>query len=500
MNTKYISGLFGKWFRVAGLLLLAAEMGGCVAEYPEMDGRPAGNTEETTFTVSVPGMKTPSTRALSAAKEKEVSEIDVVIFKNGAIAEYHRVASGDISDAVEGGYLFKVRGVENAENMTVSVIANASVEVSAALTAVTVDGSYAGAAKKDFLSALQVSNAMKWNTSAGNYWKIPMYGEADVTENIYNSPTPTVRLTRMLAKVDVVNGVAPSGTPAEGDFELTAVHVVNYNARGLVAPKWEMTTGVPVPDATGANLPEGFDPDTRVWKEGNELTYLLNPGQTSLKNEIYLFESAALSSDLAAPAGTRLVFEGRYTSGGVTKSYYYPADFTAPHDGQTGKTDYMPVLRNNRYLFMITEAAGRGYDRLGDAVASFGVMSNLKISLIVVDETDIRHMVWNGEYFLGVSRKEVRMDADGGQGWVLRVSTNVADGWQATIEDPDTNSWLRFADGARTASGSPAEKQLLLYVPEFTSATGGQATRTADIILTAGRLDMTLTVTQTTGY
>jgi hypothetical protein len=469
-----------------GILLLAVGMAGCVTEHIDIDSpQPAKNGKEVTFTVSVPGMKTPSIRALDASKEKEVSEIDVVIFRNqdNTLVEYHRIAFGDISN-VAGNYLFKARGVESSENITFVVVANASLEVSAALTAVTANGSYVGAAKKDFLQALQVSNGTKWNTSMGNYWKIPMYGEAVVQGNIHSVSIPIVKLTRMLAKVDVVNA-------ANGNFTLTAVHVVNYNTKGFVAPTWD-ETGDPATDVVTANLPA--NPATKNWEEGNELTYALSQGQSSLENEIYLFESNALSNNPTTPDGMRLVFEGTYTSGGVTKSYYYPADFTAPYNVSTGKTNYMPVLRNNRYLFTITAATGRGYDKLNDAVAAFGVMSNLKVTLIVVDETGIMHMVWNGEHFLGVSRKNITVTANGEQGKVLSISTNIADGWKAEIENPGTNNWLRFAGDATTASGSPKEKQLTLNI----NSNAG-ASRTANILLTAGRLSVTLTVTQEAG-
>jgi hypothetical protein len=100
-------------------------------------------------------------------------------------------------------------------------------------------------------------------------------------------------------------------------------------------------------------------------------------------------------------------------------------------------------------------------------------------------------MAWNGEHFLGVSQKNITVAANGEQGKVLSISTNIADGWKAEIENPGTNDWLRFANNATTASGSPANKQLTL---DISSNTG--ASRTANILLTAGRLSMTLIVTQ----
>lgn len=97
----------------------------------------------------------------------------------------------------------------------------------------------------------------------------------------------------------------------------------------------------------------------------------------------------------------RLVFEGDYyTSATEHGHYFYPVDFNE-EDGKT----YIPLLRNNRYYFTIKEVTGQGHDKLGEAVATMGVVSNLKTSLLVVDESGIRNIVWNGEYFWASKRK-----------------------------------------------------------------------------------------------
>lgn len=477
--------------------LFAACLAGCVVDHST--GRETVAGTDAAFGITVPGMATPHTRALDAGKEKELSEVDVVIFSNtdNTLLEHHRATAAAISPGTGGNdYLLKIGGIENTENITAAVIANASAEVNGALEAVKSGGTYAGAAKADFLLALRVNSSAKWSTSATGYWTIPMYGEASVAGSIYNGTMPTVSLTRMLAKVDVVNNVAPADplSPADGEFRLTAVHVVNYNTAGVIAPVWNAVTGeLETPPATAANLPAGFDPGKKAWEDGNELSYILGTEQTSLTDEIYLFESDALSGNTppTAPDGLRLVLEGYYTSGGVTKSYYYPADFTYPRQG--GATEYMPVLRNNRYTFTITEACGRGYDRLGEAAAAFGVMSNLKTSLLVLDESGIKHMVWNGEHFLGVSEKEFSIPPAGQQDIELRLSTNYLSGWKAEVEDAVNNAWLTFGGGNTTASGQVSDKTLTFNV----AATADPwAFNPGSILLTAGRLELCVDVTQ----
>ena len=74
------------------LLLLTVGLNGCVKE-PVIHNLTPGNGFTAAFTITVPGMKTPSTRALDATKEQKVSEVDVVIFENSThtLVEYHRV-------------------------------------------------------------------------------------------------------------------------------------------------------------------------------------------------------------------------------------------------------------------------------------------------------------------------------------------------------------------------------------------------------------------------
>lgn len=459
------------------LFVLLAVLGGCVFDNTEtITDKPETGGEEVIFTLSVPGLKTPKmpdTRALDAVKEKEVTDVDMFVFDNttNTIAEHYRVASDDISEASDDSdYRFKVESIESSENITIAVIANAPAEVTTALNAVKTGGSYIGALKEDFLLALKVTTSSKWNTSESGYRRIPMYGEAVVTGNIYEIATPTVNLTRMLAKVDVMNNAT--------SFELTAVHVVNYNTAGLVAPN---------PDATEPNLPSGFNPGTRIWSDGNELTYSPAVGATSVIDDIYIFEAIALSDNPTSPTGLRLVFEGYYTSEGTTVKYYYPVDFTAPRS--EGATNYMPVLRNNYYLFTITEALGRGYDRIGDAVAATGVISNLKTSIIVVDMSGINNIVYDGQYYMGTETRSLNIRSNLSSRVEFRVSSDYPGPWSATVIDAEARSWLTLEQSSGTNINGTG---LVINVTPVASAMSGR------VVFTAGRLCDTLTVNRLT--
>lgn len=487
MNNRFIKRTL---FVLPALLLLLA---GCETE--DEDGRSLGADPAVGLAVriSVPEMRTPVSRALDAAKEKEVDEVNMLIFSSAdnTLLEHYHITGGAIAPA--GGvndYTISLGSVENPSGVTIAVIANAGVETARALAAVSGAGNWKGAAKADFLEALQFGSALRWQTSASDYWTIPMYGEAVVSSSttIYDG-VPTVALTRMLAKVDVANNVAPDETPSPGTFELTAVHIVNYNIVGFIAPTWN-TDGVisGAPSAT-PNLP--VDPGTQTWASGKQLTYTLGSGATGLTNEIYVFEAAAMAEDVSAPTGLRLVLEGNYTDADGTGHYYYPADFTTP------AAKFMPVLRNNRYLFTIVEASGRGYDRLSEAVLAFGVVSNLRTSLMVVDESGIKDIVWNGEYFLGTGDPAIISGEEGSTG-SIPVTTNYEGGWQidtrvgggtGIVYSGSGSGWLTLEkDGTSDA--------LSANITITATENQGSGERTAIIHLKAGRLTHSVAVRQ----
>ena len=169
--------MIGRLLTHTGRLVCAATMfltGGfcsCIAEHePVME---KGSGREAVFTLIVPGMEVPSTRALDSVKEQEVAEIDIVIFNGTAptLAEYHRIAAIDFKPATGGdGWQCRIHNIETSTNITVAVIANASLEVSEALAAVTQNGTYLGADKAGFLDALEVAVGTKWNTTGAGYW------------------------------------------------------------------------------------------------------------------------------------------------------------------------------------------------------------------------------------------------------------------------------------------------------------------------------------------
>ena len=120
-----------------------------------------------------------------------------------------------------------------------------------------------------------------------------------------------------------------------------------------------------------------------------------------------------------------------------------------------------------------------------------GVMSNLKTSLLVVDESGIRNIVWNGEYFLGIEKEEVTLDAAANSTVSINCLTNYAAGWLVDrIEWGSTGSdWL----SAVPASIGNSNSDLVL---KANTANSGASDRVATVHLKAGRLTHKIIVTQ----
>ena len=179
---------------------------------------------------------------------------------------------------------------------------------------------------------------------------------------------------------------------------------------------------------------------------------------------------------------------------------YYRVDFT-----QTGKTgedvEYLPLLRNHKYIISITEVSGPGYDDKQKALESYTVMSNLKMRLITYDRDKIKDVVYDGQYMLGVSESDVQLTQYQIDKYVIDVFTDVPSGWKATVASD--GDWLKFNVGGNadadvlTVTGvGNDDTSFALRIPYWYHGVTGDS-RTATITLQAGRLTHAITVTQT---
>lgn len=430
------------------------------------------------FTAEIPGINTPATRSMDGTKENEMQTIDVLVFDSSNQFVEHKQGQNITQSGTNNEIVNFEAGLSSGTGRSVVVVANARSVISGLTLS-------AGDSKVSVLQQLQYSHTAKWAADgAGTYTAIPMVGEVTGLTIASGGTVSGISLTRMLARIDVKSTTT--------DFILERIHLCNYNTNGRIAPTWDMNGTIQSGVSTAPNLPGNPGKNTTT-----PLAY--TPSSQTYEGEIYTFESASASDESGIDHTDRknatcLVVEGKYN--GTT--YFYRIDFTKEDPSITDPTrvPYMPLLRNHKYVIDIKSAAGIGYTTLTEALASYTLPSNLKTRLIYYDMSEVKDIVYNGQYFLGVSNKDIKLPRNAqtvsGSDNTLIITTDNPSGWK--IENiritAGAANWLTtdITSGTAGATGTPVK--LLM-------GSNSGAIRTAEIDLSAGRLSYTVKVTQT---
>lgn len=498
-----------------------------------------------------------NTRALTPEDENKAFALDVLVFEapNGTAEGDETfsyparvLATPTLVDANSSKYTVRLRLKTRNNPQRLVLIANYPGDI----------GNIApGTKKKDVYVAMQKAFTKKWKADGGagkqqgvDYDLIPMWGESDLqtlTSNTKvlafsdwkaNMPIAnTIYLYRSLARVDVglaftegmndsnVSGETPNKQdPKVKDFELKEVYVYRYNTKYQVPgsigsftdktitsptlPSSSVLAGVDAPliykvDQSGAlnrtiYIPENRKPETE--KTGKDRDKDLRDHATALViGGIYKGKQANL--DLSQS----------------NKITYYRADFL--EGGNTPNPDaekkYLDILRNHRYRFNITKVGGVGYDTPGEALENNDYAIFYTIS--VWDNADLTRVLTDGQYMLGVDRDHMVFGSDVAVD-IPNAITDFPGGWTATIlKDEKTGtipSWLSLdekVDGKTSTKCNVKNPKhnndyygpLPIRVKEYTKeeidankVNGKKTSRTAKILLKAGRLEWTLHVEQ----
>ena len=470
----------------------------CVRESPDIyDPETVRNI---TVEISVPGPYTPLTRSIEDGKgESAVRTVDLLVFDGKSVPELlrrHRVAN--IRQSASEPYYKIVFDVEPGileGAATVAVVANASASVDNAV-------SQGRIRKPDIMDHLGYNaesddeGTYKWNVSVPGYTPLPMYGETAVSGVTPGMTLTGIRMVRMLARIDVENKV-------EGDiFRLEEIYVVNYRAGGFVAPVWSGTTGLLLPESDekypytrnmDPMVPDDAPKSDGTYDSALKYTYTQignAPGEL-MRGEIYTFEESAYNGFHSLRAC--LVLKGKYKGA----DNYYRVDFTTDKGGSLGPDEvvYMPLYRNHKYVVTITAAEGTGYGSFEAALQASTVLSNLKTSILVVDMEGLNNIVYDGQYFMGVTSRTVDMPWGINRTYTHRVTSDYNGGWEAKVLDPAECEWLRLAGGGTTSGGTDMNNTgFEIRLTAVPAPSRGGAYPTGKIVFTAGRLCDTLTV------
>ncbi|MCL2501806.1 MAG: hypothetical protein FWE99_01585 [Bacteroidales bacterium] len=464
--------------------------GSCVIDHDIDNPNPKGGDKNVMLKVSVPhaGFQNPDTRAMGVTEENMIETLDILAFKVDGGSEtyqYWAQASKETTH-VEGAFYqsFSAMLREQRHQQRFVIITNAHAKVMELLG----QADWSNVDKEIMLSRLeiQLGSGNGWNaTGPANFTAIPMWGQSEpkVIEGA-TTTLGTISLLRMVAKIDVQVDV--DNHPAlASTFKFKSVHVYNTNTSGRIVPKPGTEYVGTDMIAKKASLP------AFVHTEAEPLVYtdFSSPGSpnVAMKGAIYLFETAAQNAGNMLEE-TCIVVGGVY--GNDTQISYYRLDFMSVNG-----SSHLDILRNHKYTFTIVTVKGRGYSTANEAFHAKSF--NMEANMLVWDEGEIRNIVFNGQYMLGVSCGRFEFNEEAHDitetDNTLKIATDYPLGWTADVwaDQAGTVSapWLTITPDAGVGGAQSDQMHLLL-------AANAGSERTAYVHIHAGVLIYKVVVTQ----
>lgn len=463
--------------RYISAILFSALFAGCITDGFETPGALDTDDLKATLTLRVTGggQSDNPTRALTAADENAIEEIDILVFRKTAAgdsdagatffyrAQTVRILDSDATDTSKKN--FQVTLQKSADYQRLVVLANSRTpEIEAAIAGFDQNTTYA-----DAMATLVMVRSTAWNSATGSYDPLPMWGQNDF--KVFTdaaSAADEIELIRSVARVDVVVDAA-----AQAGFSLTGVYLYNPSTKGLLAPaaaNWNAAGG----KVTAASLPAAG----RAAASNFAYTSMTTAGK-ALNGVIYTFEAPKSAGNTSA-ADPFLLVTGSWNGEPVS---WYRIDF---HDGSA----FVPLLRNFHYMVSIDEVSGRGYPTAAEAIAAG--LTGLTATTQVWDAGGMGSVVWDQGSMLSVTANEWTVDRSGHTVTAVKAATNYSGGWKASavMTDDAASNWfmLTTASGA----GNKAAHSVGMTIQPNTYG----AARKAVVTVTAGRLKQTITVTQ----
>lgn len=365
--------------------------------------------------MTLPSMKSPSSRAMSHEKENtlDLENLNVMIVKGDVVSKASLVGSVVYDEADHSKATITVRlpkSTDDTDKIKLCLVANhvlpdpypTSYEVFKNITFDVPD---------------------KWDTAES----IPMWGESE--EIVVNDAmaTHTIDMHRALARIDVgLNFISLNGSLTEevnglANFKINSVSVhCTYNM-GYV---------IPIAGLDSPNIPSGATqrlPD-------NPLIYGSLGGIDSYVREIYVPESQV--PDPFDKENMHCVVVGGFYDGSPTETFYR-LDFVIKDTDEPSIN--IPILRNRRYVLNIKKIDGPGYSSREDAFLSEAI--TIDYDVIVLDET-INHVELDDGHYFGLDDRNLIFEPQSGISTTVKYQTDLPVSETVTLEwsNPTTGS------------------------------------------------------------
>ena len=436
------------------------------------------------------GLRNPLTRSLTPEGENSTAaeRIRVLVFDKDNKFSYEAkvisyIPSGDPADKKgKGTMTLLAKNTPSGDTGTFVMLANVT------RSANTDADGLAGKTREEVMQLFTFSMPDK------GVWKdgeLPMWGVSDPVRVEHSAGAVpklgTVYLVRAVARVDVGLNLSNTSEGAStfdekaGGIEgitLTKVFFYNTNTTGRVSP---FENGIYWDEANRkAKQPSIPDPAPAVTGKIDRTSSIVD--EKILLREVYVPE--AVNVPTAATQGgngetlpennTENYLKRPYIVVGLTgadksrpdKETFFRIDYLKRTGVEADATyEYLPLLRNHRYLVNIKAVGGPGFDTEEDARK--GPAANIMYNVVVWNESTMSDVLYDGQYMLGVSADHFTFYREGGS-LTAKVQTSWPEGF--TVEG--LPAWISYSiipsDPDKTAPTD--EKTVTFTVTEHVDA------------------------------
>lgn len=409
------------------------------------------------------GLRNPLTRSLTPEGENSTAaeRIRVLVFDKDNKFSYEAkvtsyIPSGDPADKKDKGTMtLLAKNTPSGDTSTFVMLANVT------RSANTDADGLAGKTREEVMQLFTFSMPDK------GIWKdgeLPMWGASDPVRVDHSAGAipklGTVYLVRAVARVDVglnlsnISEGASTFDEKAGGIEgitLTKVFFYNTNTTGRVSP---FENGIYWDEANRkAKQPSIPDPAPAVTGKIDRTSSIVD--EKILLREVYVPEAVNVPTAATQGANGETLPENNtenylkrpYIVVGLTgadksrpdKETFFRIDYLKRTGAEADATyEYLPLLRNHRYLVNIKAVGGPGFDTEEDARK--GPAANIMYNVVVWNESTMSDVLYDGQYMLGVSADHFTFYREGGS-LTAKVQTSWPEGF--TIEG--LPAWISYS-------------------------------------------------------
>lgn len=409
------------------------------------------------------GLRNPLTRSLTPEGENSTAaeRIRVLVFDKDNKFSYEAkvtsyIPSGDPADKKDKGTMtLLAKNTSSGDTSTFVMLANVT------RSANTDADGLAGKTREEVMQLFTFSMPDK------GIWKdgeLPMWGASDPVRVDHSAGAVpklgTVYLVRAVARVDVglnlsnISEGASTFDEKAGGIEgitLTKVFFYNTNTTGRVSP---FENGIYWDEANRkAKQPSIPDPAPAVTGKIDRTPSIVD--EKILLREVYVPEAVNVPTAATQGANGETLPENNtenylkrpYIVVGLTgadksrpdKETFFRIDYLKRTGAEADATyEYLPLLRNHRYLVNIKAVGGPGFDTEEDARK--GPAANIMYNVVVWNESTMSDVLYDGQYMLGVSADHFTFYREGGS-LTAKVQTSWPEGF--TIEG--LPAWISYS-------------------------------------------------------